>query len=84
MCRLASTRAKVVFCGLLLRFDRRVPSHRLVSLNRFLESLCFDFSFKFVDMWSGFQDRRDLFARDGLHLTAGAGLFVSWLIPRWI
>ena len=76
LCRLYSTRAKVIICGLLPRFDGKVASHRIVSVNECLQNLCFDYSFKFVDMWSGFQGRKDLFARDGLHLSnAGSALF---------
>ncbi|PIK40491.1 hypothetical protein BSL78_22652 [Apostichopus japonicus] len=76
MCRLASTRAKVVICSLLPRFDNKVLSEKIVTLNGLLYSLCADFGFTFVDMWSSFQGRRDLFARDGLHLAnTGASLF---------
>ena len=75
-CRLLSTRAKVIICGLLPRFDGKVSSHRIVSLNGFLQNLCFEFSFKFVDMWSDFHSRKYLFARDGLHLSNdGSTLF---------
>ena len=74
--RLSSTHAKVVICGLLPRCDGKVSSHRVVNLNDYLQNLCFDFSFMFMEMCSGFRGRKDLFARDGLHLSnAGSALF---------
>ena len=74
ICRLKSTRSKVAFCGILPRFDGRVSGRKITSLNRWLELECKDEGLYFVDV-SCFWDRRDLFARDGLHLNGmGASL----------
>ena len=76
LCRLASTRAKIFFCSLLPRFDSKVSELKIDDLNKFLQDLCFQFDFKYLDLFSSFRSRRDLFARDGLHLNnAGARLF---------
>lgn len=74
--RLKATRAKVVCCGVLPRFDNKVNMDRLVDFNSWLEEESTRMGFSFVDTWVMFQNKRDLFARDGLHLvTAGADEF---------
>lgn len=72
--RLRSTRAKVAVCGILPRFDGRVAGSTIDGLNQWLELECQEQGVRFVDV-SCFRGRRDLFARDGLHLS-GAGATV--------
>ena len=79
MCRLKSTRSKVAFCGILPRFDGRVAGRKIASLNRWMEIECRDEGFYYVDV-SCFWERRDLFARDGLHLNGVGASMLGKLV----
>ena len=62
-CRLDSTRAKVVFSSLLPRFDEKVSAGVIELMNVFLEELCSEFGFKFLDLFSTFQARGSICQR---------------------
>ncbi|KAJ8027909.1 hypothetical protein HOLleu_29999 [Holothuria leucospilota] len=70
ICRLKSTRSKGVVCGILPRFDRKVSWGKILGFNKWLKNECALEGFLFVDTWAGFVNRRDLFAKDGLHLSS--------------
>ena len=75
ICRLKASRAKVVCCGLLPRFDKKGFVNKIGDFNEWLARVCSREGSVFLDT-SQFRDRRDLFGRDGLHLSsAGANEF---------
>ena len=68
LCRLKASRAKVVCCGLLPRYDRKGFVTKIEDFNEWLARVCDGEEMVFLDS-SQFQNRRDLFGRDGLHLS---------------
>ena len=68
--RLKTTRTKGVVCGILPRFDRRVSWGKILGFNKWLKNECTLQGLHFVDTWASFVNRRDLFAKDGLHLSS--------------
>ena len=59
-----------IICGVLPR--RRVGSEwlsRAVGVNDRLDRYCKSISVPFIDNWDNFYGRRDLYARDGVHLS---------------
>jgi lysophospholipase L1-like esterase len=65
-----------IVCGILPRVDHgREWSSRAIGCNDRIERYCRDKGLAFVGVWDRFYGRRDLFARDGIHLS-GAGVSV--------
>ena len=80
--KLKSTRSRGVICGILPRFDRKVSLGKIADLNKWLQNECSLGGFKFVDTWAKFHNRRDLFSRDGLHLTGIGANELGRLVAR--
>lgn len=85
MCRLKASRARIVCCGLFPRFDGKSFDGKIADFNEWLALVCSREEVDFLDT-SQFQNRRDLFGRDGLHLSnVGAlefGRAVSKVVDR--
>ena len=82
ICRLKSTRTKGVVCGILPRFDGKVSWGKILGFNKWLKNECALEGFLFVDTWAGFVNRRDLFAKDGLHLSSIGANELGRLVSR--
>ena len=82
ICRLKSTRTKGVICGILPRFDRKVSWGKIQGFNKWLKNQCALEGFVFVDTWAVFMNRRDLFAKDGLHLSSIGANELGRLVSR--
>ena len=82
ICKLKSTRTKGVVCGILPRFDGKVSWGKILSFNKWLRNECSLEGFLFVDSWATFQNRRDLFSKDGLHLSGIGANELGRLIAR--
>ncbi|KAJ8017488.1 hypothetical protein HOLleu_45068 [Holothuria leucospilota] len=82
ICRLKSTRTKGVVCSILSRLDRKVSWGKILGFNKWLKNECALEGFLFVDTWAGFVNRRDLFAKDGLHLSGIGANELGRLVSR--
>ena len=82
ICRLKSTRTKGVVCGILPRFDRKVSWDKILGFNKWLKNECALEGVHFVDSWAGFVNRRELFAKDGLHLSGLGANELGRLVAR--
>ena len=82
ICKVKSTRTKGVICGILPRFDRKVSWGKILSFNKWLEVECAVEGLVFVDTWATFVNRRDLFSKDGLHLSGVGANELGRLVAR--
>lgn len=69
--RLKSKSKNVIISGILprIRADWRFYSKAL-AVNKLLNSLCSQEGITFVNLWKSFARQQDMFAKDGLHLSA--------------
>ena len=69
-------------CGILPRFDRKVSWDKILGFNKWLKNECALEGVHFVDSWAGFVNRRELFAKDGLHLSGLGANELGRLVAR--
>ena len=51
-----------------------------MSINSLVQQLCKEEDVGFVDLWSSFEAKEEMYMRDGLHLSGkGAGVFADGL-----
>ena len=82
--RLKSTRAKVVCCGVLPRYDGKVSRGKMIDFNGWLAKECGHEDFVYVDMWEHFVGKLDYFAKDGLHISSRGAYKFGRLINQAI
>ncbi|XP_052407393.1 uncharacterized protein LOC127952728 [Carassius gibelio] len=78
VCELASTMSDTVICSGPLPVYRGDEMHsRLSSLNGWMSKWCPQNNIGYIDNWTSFWGRPDLFKRDGLHPSWGGATLLS-------
>ena len=74
---------QIILSGILPVIGGRNQGYRnsrRMSINRLVQQLCKEEDVGFVDLWSSFVAKEDMYMRDGLHLSGkGAGVFADGL-----
>ena len=75
--------AQIILSGILPVIGSRNQGYRnsrRMSINRLVQQLCKEEDVGFVDLWSSFVAKEEMYMRDGLHLSGkGAGVFADGL-----
>ena len=75
--------AIAVMCGILPRLGHGSEwSSRAIGINARMEAFCRENSIVFIEAWDSFYGRRQLFARDGVHLSGAGNSVLAGLIDR--
>ena len=74
---------QIILSGILPVIGGRNQGYRnsrRMSINRLVQQLCKEEDVGFVDLWSSFVAKEEMYMRDGLHLSGkGAGVFADGL-----
>ena len=74
---------QIILSGILPVIGSRNQGYRnsrRMSINRLVQQLCKEEDVGFVDLWSSFVAKEEMYMRDGLHLSGkGAGVFADGL-----
>ena len=74
---------QIILSGILPVIGSRNQGYRnsrRMSINRLVQQLCKEEDVGFVDLWSSFVEKEEMYMRDGLHLSGkGAGVFADGL-----
>ena len=75
--------ARIILSGILPVFGNRIQGYRnskRMAVNGMVKQLCKEEEVGYVDLWDSFVGKKDMYVRDGLHLSGkGAAVFAGGL-----